>query len=356
MAKRALSRSSLALLGLTGLLAAAGVFIAVFPGERPGEGEGLLPAFDAQGHRGARGLYPENTWPAFQAALAIGVTTLEMDLGMTADGVVVVYHDRRLDPSRTRGPEGEWIAEPGPALVALNAVELAAYDVGRARPDSRVAERFPGQVGMDGIRIPRLAEILELTERASGGTVRYNIEIKTSPFASEETAAPEVMAEAVVEVLRAAEVAERATVQSFDWRSLKRIQEIAPDVATVYLTAEQSWLDNLERGRDGISPWTAGLDIDDHDGSIARAILAAGGAVWSPYFRDLQPADLSEARRLGLKVVVWTVNDPADMASLIELGVDGIITDYPDRLRAVMAEMGLPLPPAFGTLPSTENN
>ena len=351
MAKRALSRSSLTMLGLTGLLAAAGVFIAVFPGERPGGREGLLPAFDAQGHRGARGLYPENTWPAFQAALAIGVTTLEMDLGMTADGVVVVHHDRRLDPARTRGPEGDWIAEPGPVLAEMKVAELAAFDVGRARPGSRVAERFPEQTGMDGVRMPTLAKVLEQAERTSGGAVRYNIEIKTSPRAPEKTAAPEALAEAVVEVLRAAEVTARATVQSFDWRSLKRVQELAPEIKTVYLTAEQSWLDNLERGRDGVSPWTAGLDIDDHDGSIARAIQAAGGAVWSPYFRDLQPADLAEARRRGLKVVVWTVNDPADMASLIALGVDGIITDYPDRLRAVMTEAGLPLPPAYGALP-----
>ena len=345
MAKRALSRSNLALL--------AAAVVAVSPGAPAAAGEGLRPAFDAQGHRGARGLYPENTWPAFRAALAIGVTTLELDLGMTGDGVLVVHHDRRLQPDLTRGPEGDWIGEPGAALVSLSLAELAAYDLGRARPGSRVARRFPAQTGMDGIRIPTLAEILEKAEQASGGAVRYNLEIKTSPRAPEETAAPEAMAEALVGLLRAAGVAERATVQSFDWRSLRRVQEVAPEIATAYLTAERRWLDNLERGRPGVSPWTAGMDIDDHEGSIARTVRAAGGAVWSPYFRDLRPADLAEARRLGLEVVVWTVNDPADMAALIARGVDGIITDYPDRLRQVMREKGLPLPPAHGTLPGT---
>ena len=356
MARRALSRSSRVWLGLTGLLAAAGVFVAVFPGDRSGERGALPPAFDAQGHRGARGLYPENTWPAFQAALAIGVTTLEMDVGMSADGAVVVHHDRRLNPARTRGPEGDWIAEPAPSLFSLTAAELAVYDVGRAHSESKVAERSPDQTGLEDVRIPTLAEVVDRAERESGGIVRYNIEIKTSPLAPEETAASEVIADALVAILRTAGVTERATVQSFDWRSLKRVQEIAPDILTAYLTAEQVWLDNLERGRPGVSPWTAGLDIDDHDGSIARAIQAAGGALWSPYFRDLQPVDLAEAQRLGLKVVVWTVNDPADMASLIELGIDGIITDYPDRLRAVMAEKGLPLPPAFGSLPGATGN
>ena len=136
-------------------------------------------------------------------------------------------------------------------------------------------------------------------------------------------------------------------VQSFDWRGLQAFQALAPGVPTVYLSAEARWLDNLERGRPGVSPWTAGFDIDDRNGSAPAAIRAAGGAVWSPYFRNLGDAELQEAQALGLKVVVWTVNDPTEMAALIERGVDGIITDYPDRLRRVMAEKGLALPPAF---------
>lgn len=356
MARRVLSMSSLVLLGLTGLLVAAGVVIVMFPGARDAERTRMLPAFDAQGHRGARGLYPENTWPAFQAALAIGVTTLEMDVGMTADGIVVVHHGRALEPARTRGPDGAWIAPPGPALAMLSRADLNAYDVGRAQPGSELAGRFPDQAGLDGVRIPDLAEVLTLAEHGSGGTARYNVEIRTSPLAPEDTAPPDAIADALIETLRKAGVTERTTVQSLDWRALKAVQDLAPDIPTAYLTVEQSWLDNLERGRPGTSPWTAGIDIDDYDGSIARAIKDAGGAVWSPYLRDLQPADLAEAQRLGLKVVVWVVNEPADMASLIDLGVDGIVTDYPDRLRQVMAEKGLPLPPAFGLLPAADSN
>jgi len=140
-------------------------------------------------------------------------------------------------------------------------------------------------------------------------------------------------------------------VQSFDWRSLERVREVAPDIATVYLSAERSWMNNVERGRPGTSPWTGAIDIDDFDGSIPRAIKSAGGRIWSPYFRDLRAADLAEAHRLGVAVIVWTVNDPADMASLIDLGVDGIITDYPNRLRRVMGDKGMALPATFGALP-----
>lgn len=310
----------------------------------------LLPAFDLQGHRGARGLAPENSIPGFEKTLAVGVTTLEMDTVMTADGRVAVYHDLTLHPERTRGPDGQWLAEeqPRPVLFELGSGALAAYDIGRLKPESETAERFPGQQGADGVRIPLLADVLARAEALSGGTVRYNIETKISPERPALSPAPRRFAEALVAAIRAAGVTERATVQSFDWRTLQAVQALEPALPTVYLTAEQRWLDNVRRGREGESPWTAGFDVDDYDGSIPRLIRAAGGAVWSPFYRDLRPADLQEARRLGLRVVVWTVNEPADMASLIDLGVDGIITDYPDRLRAVMEAKEMPLPPRFG--------
>ncbi len=343
---RTLSVRSMTWLGFTGLLIGIGAVTWFNPPPSPGA-TASPPAFDAQGHRGARGLYPENTLPGFAAALAIGVTTLEMDVGLTRDGVLVVHHDRRLDPHRTRGSDGAWIEEPAPAIFALDHADLATFDVGRARPDSRVAKRFPQQAGLDGVTIPTLAEVVALAEAASAGTIRYNIETKTAPDAPMETVTPDALAEALVSAIQATGITERATIQSFDWRSLRRAQAIAPALRTVYLTAEQSWLNNLERGQPGVSPWTAGIDPDDYEASVPRTIEAAGGAVWSPYFRDLREADLAEAKRLGLRVVVWTVNEPADMRSLIDLGVDGIITDYPDRLRAVMAERDVPLPPVF---------
>ncbi|MGF1607991.1 MAG: glycerophosphodiester phosphodiesterase [Kiloniellales bacterium] len=345
-----LSTASWAWLGVTGLLLLVGVASLLLV---TGSGDGrpvLPPGFDLQGHRGARGLAPENSLPGFAAAMAVGVTTLEMDAVMTADGVPVLYHDLTLHPIRTRLRGGDWLSwdEPRPALIALSRAELAAYDVGRIRPGTREAERFPQQLGIDGVGIPTLAEAIAQGEKVSGGRMRYNIETKLSPETPDLAPTPEDFAAAVVGVIRKAGVTERASVQSFDWRSLQAVQKLAPEIATVYLTAEHDWLDNLQRGKPGPSPWTAGFDIDDFDGSVPRLVQAAGGTVWSPQFRNLREADLLEAKRIGLPVVPWTVNDPADMASLIERGVDGLITDYPDRLRAVMEELDLPLPPAFG--------
>ncbi len=344
---RRVSAGSRIWLLLTALLFAIGTATLISASDVPQEKNAALPVFDLQGHRGARGLYPENSLAGFEAALALGVTTLEMDIGLTRDGVLVVHHGRGLDPERTRGPGGAWLEPPAPLLIELDFAALAAYDLGALRPGSRAAERFPHQATLQGVAVPSLDQVLVRAEELSGGRVRYNVETKISPLAPKESAEPEDFARRLIASLRRAGVAGRATIQSFDWRTLRHVQEMAPEIPTAYLTAERSWLDNLERGRPGTSPWTAGVDLDEFGGSAPRAVVEAGGRTWSPYFRDLREADLGEAHRLGLKVVVWTVNEPADMASLIDLGVDGIITDYPDRARKVLAEKGLALPPAF---------
>ena len=288
-------------------------------------------ALEIQGHRGARGLLPENTIPAFERAIELGVDVLELDLGMTRDGVPVVHHDRALDPDRTRDAGGAWLAPPGPFLNTLDLAELSGFDVGRAAPGGNIAKRFPDQDPRDGTRIPTLAEVLALGRRPGAGAIRFNIETKVTPLAPQETVGPEEFARAVVAVLRAEGMLGRADLQSFDWRVLHEARRLAPDLSTVCLTAEQRWIDNILRGRPGPSPWTAGLDIEAFDGSVPRLVAATRCAVWSPYYRDLTQEALAEAHALGLRVVVWTVNEVADMLALARLGVDGIITDYPDR-------------------------
>lgn len=294
-------------------------------------------AIEVQGHRGARGLLPENTIPGFERAVELGVDTLELDLGMTRDAVPVVHHDRALSPDRTRDAGGAWIAPPGPLLHALRLTELAGFDVGRAAPGGGTAERFPEQAPRDGARIPTLADVLALGRRPGAGRLRFNIETKLSPLAPEETIGPREFTRAVVAELRAAGMIDRADLQSFDWRTLLEARALAPGLSTACLTVEQPWEDNLRRGRPGPSPWTAGLDVDSFGGSTPRLVKAAGCAVWSPHHRDLTGEALAEAHALGLRVVVWTVNEAADMRALARLGVDGIISDYPDRALQVLA-------------------
>ena len=297
-------------------------------------------AFDLQGHRGARGLAPENTLPAFARALAIGVTTLELDVGITEDGVVVVAHDRRLNPDIVRGTDGRWLVGHTRAIHELTFHELSRYDVGRLRPGSDYSRRFPEQRRMDGVRIPKLEEVFELARKAHNNEVRINIETKLSPLAPDETVEPEELARAVIRVVRANRAERRATIQSFDWRTLALVQREAPEIATAYLTSD---VDNVRDAGTGPSPWTNGIRFADH-GSVPKMVKAAGGGIWSPNYRDLTEALVKEGKGLGLRVLPWTVNDPPDMERLVDWGVDGIITDYPDRLRDVMAAKGLPLP------------
>jgi len=304
---------------------------------------GGAASLDLQGHRGARGLLPENTLPAFARALGIGVTTLELDTALTRDGVVVVIHDAALNPEIARDPGGNWIARSDLAIHALTWRQLQAYDVGRIRPHTAYARRFSAQQAVDGARIPRLADVFELARRAGNSTVRFNIETKISPEQPKLTAPPEDFARALIRLIRSENLEPRVTIQSFDWRTLQLVQREAPAIDTVYLSAQQPWLDTIRAG-DASSPWTAGFLVRDHGGSVPKMVKAAGGAAWSPHFGDLTLAQLREARQLGLKVVVWTVNDEADIARMIDWGVDGIISDYPDRLRRLAAERGLALP------------
>jgi glycerophosphoryl diester phosphodiesterase len=303
----------------------------------------LACAFDLQGHRGARGLAPENTLPAFAAALSLGVSTLELDTSITKDGVVVVSHDARLNPDITRGPDGRWLNPPTRAVRELTLDELGHYDVGRIKPGSEYSYRYPDQKRMDGMRMPTLAQVFQLARSAGNTEVRFNIEIKTSPEKPGDTLAPEAFAKALLGMIEREGMGSRVIIQSFDWRALKAAQALAPKIPTSYLSSQQRSLDNIAAGKAEGSIWTAGVQFRDH-GSIPKMVKAAGGAIWSPYFPELSADLVKEAHALGLKVIPWTANKTEDMTRLIDWGVDGLITDRPDVMRDVMAEKNLPLP------------
>ena len=300
-------------------------------------------AFDLEAHRGGRALLPENTLPAFANALTMGVDTLELDVGVTADGEVVVSHERGLNPDLARDASGAYIATPGTPFVKLQFADVRTYDVGQIRPDSAYAKQFPDQRAIPGTRIPTLKELFALVRKSGNERVRFNIETKIDPNHPEESLAPEAFVTKLLGVIEEANFSDRVMIQSFDWRTLRLVQQQAPKIPTVYLT--------LQRGSaptnalDKATNWTAGFNPADHGGSLPRTIKAAGGTVWSPYFGDVTAALVSEAHTQGLRVVVWTVNKPDDMARMIEFGVDGIISDRPDLLRQVAGEKGIALPP-----------
>ena len=300
-----------------------------------------LGPFDLEAHRGGRALRPENTLPSFANALSMGVDTLELDMGVTKDGVIVVSHERGLNPDLARGPDGRYISA-GVPYVNLTLAEVKQYDVGQIRPGSAYAARFPEQLAISGTRIPTLAEVFELVRRSGDRHVRLNIETKIDPTHPEESLDPQSFVAAVLGLLRREHFTDRVMIESFDWRTLLLVQKQAPEIPTVYLTQQQQPEENIYL--DKSSPWTAGFDPMKYGGSVPRAVKAAGGRIWSPLYEEVTVRSIAEAHSLGLPVIVWTVNDPKEMSRLIDMGVDGIISDRPDLLRTVAASKGIALP------------
>ena len=214
---------------------------------------------DLQGHRGARGHAPENTLPGFERALAIGVDTLELDVGVTRDGVVVIHHDRRLNPDVARGPDGKWVTAPAPTIHSLSFHELQAYDVGRIRPGSEYAQRFPHQKPIDGTRIPRLEELFAAVKHTK---VRFNIETKLVPEAPGRDACA------------------RAVRARADRRSAQGRRRGAHHDPVVRFPHAEGGGARGARDRHGLP------DVRQELGSRAGC-ADAGARIWSPNFQDL---------------------------------------------------------------------
>lgn len=297
---------------------------------------------EVQGHRGARGLWPENTLAGFEHALAIGVDAVELDCGLTRDGVVVVTHDPELNPDVTRDAAGRFLSATGPAIVSLTVAQLQSYDVGRLNPASAYAARFPAQQPVDGERIPRLADVLELVRTRGHARVRVAVEVKTFPDrAPQLTAGPQAFAAALQSDLEATGTAALVEIMAFDWRVLTAVQRLMPEVATVALTEQQGGGDTVGLNASRPSPWLGGLDPAGFGRSVVRLVEASGARLWGPDFADLDAERVAEAHALGLRVIPWTVNEPADMERMLAFKVDGMTTDRPDVLRALLERKGL---------------
>ncbi|MDT0347154.1 glycerophosphodiester phosphodiesterase [Streptomyces litchfieldiae] len=318
--------------------------------------------FDLQAHRGGLGLVVESTLPAFANALELGVSTLELDVQITRDGEAVVTHDRRISAAKCRDTGPAFAGDPqypyvGKYIVGLTLAQVRTLDCG-----SQTLPQYPGQRPSPGERMPLLSEVFDLVDRYRAHGVRLNIETKVEAGAPHETAPREQFVQVVAQEVRRARMLRQVTIQSFDWGALMRMRDVEPRLPIVALTNGQSF---LQVGQPGASPWLGGIDIDDFGGSLVAAARSFGADAISPVHGDPQNGQVGdpgyvpyvteelvdEAHAAGMLVIPWTVNDRATMHKLIDDGVDGIITDYPDRLRTVMAERGFRLPRAYQERP-----
>lgn len=300
-------------------------------------------------HRGGAALWPENSLAAFRNAVALGADGAELDVQLSGDGEVIVFHDYRLKPEICRDARGNWLTRPTPRIKDLTFAQLRTYDIGRADPATDYARNHPDLLPMEGERIPLLSEVIAIAKMAKKPFTLF-VELKTSFAERAVSASPEELAEAAVAVLKGHNYLRHTIFVGFDWPGLLHVKKIVPDAECWFTTLDQRWFGEGEPPPDsdppaepalaalrhwaksGTSPWAGGFDAVNHGGSILRAIKAAGGDGWFPTFKDATDAAVAEARSFGLKVGAWTVDEPKDMRALIARGLDAICTDRPDIL------------------------
>jgi glycerophosphoryl diester phosphodiesterase len=254
-------------------------------------------------HRGGAQLRPENTLPAFAHAMALGADGAELDVQLSADGVVVVHHDMRLNPGYARDADGRWIGAPGPRIKDLTLAQLQAFDLGRVRPGSAYAIAHPDLVPQDGARLPSLADVIAMVKPKPG----FLLQVELKSDLSADSADPVALADAALAVVRQAGFLPRTIFVGFDWRGLVRLRAQEPQARLWFSTDEK----------------IAG------DPALFAMIRQAGGAGWFPWFGNLTAERAAQARAEGLALGAWTVDDPAEMARLKAQGIDALCTDRP---------------------------
>ncbi|MBL7262108.1 glycerophosphodiester phosphodiesterase family protein [Paractinoplanes lichenicola] len=336
------------------MLLAAGVLAVPSPAVAGGG-----KTFDLQAHRGGLGLRVENTLASFGNALQLGVSTLELDVQITEDGRAVVTHDRRVTgtkcadtaPATAGDPEFPYV---GKYVNTLTLAQVRTLDCG-----SQTLADKPGQLAVPGARMPLLSEVFALVKRYRADGVKLNVETKVEAGAPTETAPREQFVQVTAAEIRRAGLLRQVTIQSFDWGALMRMRQVEPRLPLVALTN----FDFLQTGQPGASPWLGGIDIDTFGGDPIRAIKSFGASAFSPVHGFPQNGTVTDpgyrpyvtremvkrAHAYGIKVVPWTVDDVPTMTKLLDDGVDGLITDYPDRLRTLLAARGYRLPKAYAS-------
>ena len=307
------------------------------------------PTLDIQGHRGARGLFPENTLVGFRKTIEMGVTTLELDLNLSKDLGLIVYHDPYINQNLCLDANGDSIATDmlgyGPLISNLTLKEIKTFDCGSLNPD---VLRFPQppRKNIPGEKIPILQEVFDLLAEYPNKNVWLNIEIKISPE-FKVTAPIDVFVKAVVQVINQNDAAGKVNIQSFDWQVLESVKIQAPYIKTAALLGQATF----KSINDSVpSPWLNGIHFENSGGTALAMLQEAENYVdiFSPSWRLIMPEDslflgntVNELKNNGFPVIPWTINRTKTMEKVILQGVDGIITDYPDSLLMVMEKMGI---------------
>jgi len=294
------------------------------------------PGFDLQAHAGGRGQATGESLRAFAKSLELGVSTLELDINVTKDHQPLVWHDPIIEPGQCADTGSALAGDPsypyvGKPVHDLTLAQIRTLDCGK--PNSQ----FPHAEVVRGNKIAILPDVFALAD-SYRADVRYNIETKVAADRPAISADPQEFVDVVLAAVRVAGKVDRVEIQSFDWRTLPLVHRAEPSIPLVTLWSQDTWVPG--------SPWLAGVDPAVVGDPVIGAALV-GANILSPEYTLVDKPLVDRAHSLGLKVIPWTVDGADDMRAQIADGVDGLITNYPARLRAVLAELGMSLPPAY---------
>jgi len=293
--------------------------------------------FDLQAHRGGRGETTEEALRAFAKSLELGVSTLELDIVISKDRQPLVWHDPTIEPEKCSDTGPVVAGDPeypyvGKLVHELTLAQIRMLDCGRR------LDEFPRAEVVRGNKIATLPEVFALADSYHAG-VRYNIETKVEADHPGASAGPQEFVDVILASVRSAGKVDRVEIESFDWRTLPMVHQAEPSIPLVALYNEQTWAPD--------SPWLDGENATAIDDPLTGATMVGANMVSPDYQLVTGKPYVDHAHSLGLKVIPWTVNDADAMRAQIGYGVDGIITDFPTLLRGVLAELGMPLPPAY---------
>ena len=284
------------------------------------------------GHRGARGDLPENTLESFKYLFKNNINAYETDILISKDLIPVITHDFRLDPSFTKDNEGNWITDENIIIFDLSYDELLKFDVGSLNKLSRYGRRFVNQKTLENQKIPKLSELLELSSKNKSENLLINLEIKSTPDEENLTPTPEEMVKLVMKEVNKSNLQNKIIISSFDWRTLTEIKNLYPEISRAYLSFQQQAGIKIKNTIYNRSPWMSYLPFFEKY-ELPKIIKSQGGKALHPYHKDITKKPVDTSHQEDLPVNVWTVNEEYDMLKMIEYGVDGIMTDYPLRLK-----------------------
>jgi len=292
------------------------------------------------GHRGARGDLPENTLESFKYLFDNAINAYETDILISKDLIPVITHDFRLDPSLTKDEAGNWIKDENIKIFDLTYDEISKFDIGSLNKLSRYGRRFINQRSLENQKIPKLSELLELSSKNLLQDLLINLEIKSTPDEKNLTPDPQDLVQIVLNEINNSNLKDKIIISSFDWRILREVKKQSPEIPRAYLTFQQEKGMKIKKTIYSKSPWIDHIPLTIvYD--LPKIIKELGGSAWHPYYKDINKKAVKDARDNNLPVNVWTVNDEDDMLKMIEYGVDGIMTDYPLRLKNLCEKRGI---------------